>query len=99
MVNRNMKRCSNPLVVMEMKIKLTMRNHFILIRLAKTLKRALRLTAGWSVGKRFSHAVRVGNELFSLWGSSLSISTKLKLDTSFNLIIPFLGIYPKAKIM
>lgn len=40
-----MKRYPNSLAVMEIKIKLNMRNDFTLIRLAKILKRVLKFTA------------------------------------------------------
>ena len=47
----NMKRYSNSQAVMEIKIKLKMRNDFTLIRLAKILKRVLKFIASRDMGK------------------------------------------------
>lgn len=72
MVNRNMKKYSNLLVVMEIKIKLTIRNYFILIRLAIDFE-MLRFTADGNMRKGSSHTLKVEKmKYFTFEGSTLS---------------------------
>lgn len=95
MVNRNMKKYSSSLVVMEMKIKLTIRNDFTLLRLAKKLK-IVKINCWQEYGKGILSYIEGGKmKYLAFEGSSLSIFITLKLDIPFNLAISFLGIYLK----
>ena len=81
MSNKNMKRCSTLLIISDMRIKTTMRYHFIPIRMALIKSLQILLSAGEGVEKREpSHTVGRNVTQYSQYGKQYAAAAAKSLQ-------------------
>ena len=92
--NKHVKRCSTLLIIREMQIKTTMRNHLISVRMVIIKKSVKNKYWGRCKEKREAAYIFGGNVSWCIhYGEQYEdFLKKLKMELP---VIPFLGIYPK----
>ena len=94
MANKHMKTCSTSLIIRKMQIKTTMRYHLTLIRM-DIIKKSQIINSGEGVEKREPslHCWWECKLVQPLWRTVWRFLIKLKIELSYDVAIPLLGIY------
>ena len=92
MPNKHMKRCSTSLLIREMQIKITMRYHLKLVRMA-VIKSLQTINAG-ECGEKgtFLHYLWECKRVQPLWKTVWRLLKKLKADLPYDPAVPLLSI-------
>ena len=94
MAKRYMKRCSILLVIREIQIKITMRCHLTLIRMANIKKSTNnKCWRGWRENVALLHCWWERKLVQSQWRTVWRFLKNLKIELPYDPAIPFLGIY------
>ena len=96
MANKHMKRCSTLLIIREMQIKIIMRYHLTLVRMA-IIKNLQPVNAGEGVEKgNFLHYWWECKLIQPLWTIVRRFLRKVGIKSPYDPAIPLLGIHPKV---
>ena len=100
MAKRYMKRCCPSLVIREMQIKTTMCYHLTLVRMA-IIKKSTSSRCWKGCGEKGTHLYFWWEcQLVQpLWRTVWRFLKKLKIELSYNPVIPLLGIYPEKTLI
>ena len=101
MAKKHMKRCSISLIIREMQIKTTMRNHLTPARMSIIKKSTTNKCCIGCLkkGKILLHCWWECTLVRSLWKTVLRFLKKLKIELSYDIAFPLLGIYPVKTII
>ena len=96
MPSKCVKRCLTLLIIREMQIKTTMRYHFIPVRMA-VIKKTANNKCWQQCGEKDTlvHCCRGCKLVWQLWKTVWRLLKKLKVELTYDLAVPFLGIYLK----
>ena len=96
MANRQMKRCSTPLIIRKTQIKATIRYHFTVGRMA-IITKSIDNKCWWGCGGKgtLAHCWWECKLVQPLYKTVRKFLKKLKIELPYEPAIPFLGIHPK----